>query len=348
MSHPKVAVVIIHWNNRHLLETFLPGVFKSTWPNLDIYLADNASTDDSVAYARAHFPGLKIIQLEKNLGYAGGYNEALKQVEADYFILLNNDVQVEPNWIEPVIASMEADSRIAAAQPKLLQFKYPEYFEYAGAAGGYMDHLGYVFCKGRVFETMEEDHGQYNQQDDIFWASGACLFIRKKAFEEAGGFDADYFAHMEEVDLCWRLQLMGYRIVAQPASVVYHLGGSTLKKASPQKTYLNFRNSLIMLLKNMPASKLWWFIPWRSFLDLLSSVFFLLNEEPRHSWAIHRAHADFFFNFGKWWKKRKDVKRLTNPMDSAVCYRGSIVWAHFVLRKKHFSQLHFHEKYVRK
>ncbi|MFY8020872.1 MAG: glycosyltransferase family 2 protein [Bacteroidia bacterium] len=341
MNKPKVAIVIIHWNNRHLLETFLPGVLKSTYPNLDIFLADNASSDDSVAYVKENFPAVKIIQLDKNYGYAGGYNEALKHVEADYFILLNNDVAVDPDWIEPVIAAMEADANIAAAQPKLLQFKEPEYFEYAGAAGGYIDHLGYVFCKGRIFETMEKDLGQYNESSQIFWASGACLFIKSKCFKEVNGFDADYFAHMEEVDLCWRLQLLNYKIISVPQSTVYHLGGSTLKKASPQKTYLNFRNSLIMLLKNMPLSQLWWFIPYRSFLDLLSSIFFLINEEPRHSWAIHRAHADFFFRFSFWWKKRAEVKRLCNPLKSNVCYRGSIVFAHFIRRKKNFSEINF-------
>jgi GT2 family glycosyltransferase len=341
MNKPKVAVVIIHWNNRHLLETFMPGVLKSTYPNLEIYLADNASTDDSVAYIQAHFPEVKIIQLDKNYGYAGGYNEALKHVEADYYILLNNDVAVDPDWIEPVIEAMEKDELIAAAQPKLLQFKEPEYFEYAGAAGGYIDHLGYVFCKGRIFETMEKDLGQYNESSQIFWASGACLFIKSSAFKKANGFDADYFAHMEEVDLCWRLQLMNYKIISVPKSTVYHLGGSTLKKASPQKTYLNFRNSLIMLLKNMPVSQLWWFIPYRTFLDLVSSIFFLINEEPRHSWAIHRAHADFFFKFSFWWKKRTEVTRLCNPLKSDVCYRGSIVFAHFALRKKSFKEIKF-------
>lgn len=341
MNKPKVAIVIIHWNNRHLLETFMPGVLKSTYPNLDIYLADNASTDDSVAYVKEHFSEVKIIQLDKNYGYAGGYNEALKQVEADYFILLNNDVAVDPDWIEPVISAMEAEDKIAAAQPKLLQFKEPEYFEYAGAAGGYIDHLGYVFCKGRIFETMEKDLGQYNESSTIFWASGACLFIKSACFREVNGFDADYFAHMEEVDLCWRLQLLNYKIISVPQSTVYHLGGSTLKKASPQKTYLNFRNSLIMLMKNMPVSQLWWFIPYRSFLDLLSSIFFLINEEPRHSWAIHRAHADFFFKFRFWWKKRASVKRLNNPLKSDVCFRGSIVFSHFILRKKSFSEINF-------
>lgn len=339
MKQIKIAVVIIHWNNQHLLEKFLPSVVQTIPENTTIYLADNASTDNSIEYTNIHFPSVKIVSLTQNFGYAKGYNEALKQIDADYFVLLNNDVEVKENWIEHVIAEMEKDQNIAAAQPKLLQYRNPVMFEYAGAAGGYIDYLGYVFCKGRLFEQAEADNGQYQSTSTIFWASGACMFVRSKDFFEAGGFDDDFFAHMEEVDLCWRLQLLGKKIISVPESVVLHLGGSTLQKASPQKTYLNFRNSLIMLLKNLPAHKLWWFIPYRSFLDLLSSVFFILNGEFKHSWAIHRAHAHFFFRFPYWFKKRSSIVRINKKAFEDNSYQGSIVFEHFIQKTNTFSGL---------
>jgi GT2 family glycosyltransferase len=271
MQVPKVAVVIIHWNNSNLLEQFLPSVVGSIYTNLEIIVADNASTDDSVSWINENFPSVKIVQLDNNYGYAGGYNRALKEVNADYFVLLNNDVEVTPNWIEPIITKLEVTPDAVAAQPKILQYNNKNMFEYAGAAGGYIDTLGYAFCKGRLFEVLEEDNGQYNQTNNVFWASGACLFVKSKAFFEVGGFDDHFFAHMEEIDLCWRLQLKGYKILAVNKSTVYHLGGSTLQKASAQKTYLNFRNNLIMLVKNLPVSTLVWLIPVRATLDLLSS-----------------------------------------------------------------------------
>ncbi len=339
MHKPKVAVVIIHWNRCNLLEQFLPYLVVSTYTNMDIYVADNASTDNSVAFLKQHYPSIKIILLDKNYGYADGYNQALKHVEADYFVLLNNDIEVTPSWIEPIIDAMENDKSIAACQPKILQYNNKKMFEYAGAAGGMMDNFGYVFCKGRLFETSEEDKAQYNQDTNIFWASGACLFIKAQAFNEVGGFDKEFFAHMEEVDMCWRLQQKGYQIKAITSSIVYHVGGGTLNKQSPQKTYLNFRNSLFMLYKNLPASKLWWFIPFRSFLDLLSSIFFLINALPQHSWAIHRAHTAFFFNIGKWYRIRKIAQAQVKTYNTQGIYKGSIVFEHFINRKKYYSEL---------
>jgi GT2 family glycosyltransferase len=339
LNQPSVAVVIIHWNKRLLLEQFLPSVLASTYENLQIIVADNASTDDSVAFLQSNYPQVKVVQLSENFGYAGGYNEALKWVQADYYILLNNDVEVSPNWIEPVISWMESDPKIAAAQPKLLQYNNRNYFEYAGAAGGYIDHLGYIFCRGRLFENMEIDKGQYDDNVPVFWASGACLFVRAKAFHEVGGFDEHFFAHMEEVDLCWRLQLAGYQNWYVGNSTVYHLGGSTLQQGNPKKTYLNFRNSLQMLLKNSATSTLFWLIPVRSTLDLLSSFYFIKNRNFKDSKAVHLAHSHFFFKWGKWWKKRKTVAPQKSVKNLYGVYPKSIVFAHFLGKIGQFNAL---------
>ena len=337
--YPKVAVVIIHWNRKNLLEQFLHFVCDSTYPNLEIIVADNNSTDDSVDFIKQYFPMVTIIQNDDNYGYAGGYNRALQQVTADYYVLLNNDIEVPSHWIEPVIQAMELDHNIGACQPKMLDYKNRNMFEYAGACGGYMDRLGYVFCRGRLFEVLEEDKGQYNIENAIFWATGACLFIRSEVFHDAGGFDEHFFAHMEEVDLCWRIQLLGYKIKVIPSSYVYHVGGGTLNKMSPQKTFLNFRNNLIMLTKNLPWPTLIWLIPVRSVLDLLSSIFFLVNGFPSYSVAVHRAHADYFFNIRKWWKLRAKVAPIIKNEKFSGVFNGSIVAEHFIGKKKYFSQL---------
>jgi GT2 family glycosyltransferase len=340
MNHyPKVAVVIIHWNKIDYLKKFLPSVISTDYPNLQIFLADNCSTDDSVEFVKKHYPQVKIVINDKNYGYAGGYNEALKHVEADYFVLLNNDIEVPQNWISPVIEAMEKDAKIAAAQPKMLQYENKSYFEYAGAGGGYIDKFGYVFCRGRLFEKCEEDTKQYEDTCEVFWATGACLFIKRKAFIEANGFDAGFFAHMEEVDLCWRLQLLGYKIISVPQSYVYHLGGGTLNKLSSQKTYLNFRNSLMMMFKNLPLHLVWWLIPFRHFLDLLSSVYFLINGFPKHSLAIHQAHFDFAKYVFKGMKTRRNVQKKAINSDLKGVYNKSIVWKHFVKKIQFYGNL---------
>lgn len=341
MNSPRVAVVIIHWNRRQLLEQFLPSVMRSTYPNLEIVVADNNSTDGSVDYVRTHFPSVKIVQNDANYGYAGGYNHALKHVQADYYVLLNNDIEVPERWIEPVIEVMERDPQVGACQPKMLDQQRRHLFEYAGASGGYMDTFGYVFCRGRIFEVLEEDRHQYDSEEYIFWATGACLFIRSALFHETGGFDEHFFAHMEEVDLCWRIQLKGYTLKVVPGSCVYHVGGGTLHKMSPQKTYLNFRNNLIMLTKNLPLRKLLWLIPLRSFSDLLSSIYFLANGSPQYSAAVHRAHADYFFKIGKWWKLRRLVHEPRKNDAIKGIYRSSIVVAYFFSKKRVFSKLKF-------
>jgi len=339
MQQPKVAVVIIHWNRRNLLEQFLPFLVKSTYSNLEIVVADNNSDDDSIAFVKTNYPNITIVKNDYNYGYAGGYNHALKHVTADYFVLLNNDIEVTPNWIEPVIEAMEKDKTIAAAQPKMLDYNNRNKFEYAGAGGGYLDVFGYAFCRGRIFEVLEEDKGQYNDTHAAFWATGACMFVRAEVFKKLHGFDEHFFAHMEEIDLCWRMQLAGHALVTVPQSVVYHVGGGTLNKQSPQKTYLNFRNNLIMLTKNLPVSTLLWLIPIRSFLDLLSSIFFMMNGLPKYSLAIHKAHSDYFFKFGKWWKLRKINQNFKPFSQLHGIYKGSIVADHFIKKVKYFEEL---------
>jgi GT2 family glycosyltransferase len=249
----QIAVVILNWNGEKLFDTFLPSVLQnSATENIEIIVADNASSDHSVEHIRKNYPSVKIISLESNYGFAEGYNQTLKKLKADYFVLLNSDVKVTPNWIESCIAIFEADKTIAAVQPKILSYNEPENFEYAGAGGGFIDKFGYPFCRGRILNRIERDSGQYNHKSPIFWASGACMFVRAEAFKTAGGFDGDFWAHMEEIDLCWRMKSRGYKIVYQPESVVYHLGGGTLSYGSPRKIYLNFRNNLFMLFKNLP------------------------------------------------------------------------------------------------
>ena len=251
LKFPSVAIVILNFNGRNYLEKFLPSVIASTYPNKRIIVADNASSDDSIAFIQNNFPSVEIIALDKNYGFAGGYNEALSKIESDYYILLNSDVEVTPGWIEDMITLMEADKNIAACQPKILSFYNKNYFEHAGACGGWIDALGYAFARGRIFDICEEDKGQYNTNQKVFWATGAALCIRAKCFHEMGGFDAHLFAHMEEIDLCWRLQRKGYAVYCCPSSVVYHVGGGTLPKTNSRKTYLNFRNNLIILFKNL-------------------------------------------------------------------------------------------------
>jgi len=334
-SFPSVAVVILNWNGKNYLSKFLPSVLRSTYQNLQIIVADNDSSDDSLEFLRNHYPDVRIISNEKNFGFAEGYNKALIQVEADYYILLNSDVEVTEGWIEPVISMMENDLSVAAAQPKLKDWNNRQLFEYAGAAGGFIDGYGYPFCRGRIFDTVEKDEGQYDTPMEVFWASGAAFFIRKSCWYKAGGFDADFFAHMEEIDLCWRLKNLGYKIVYCPDSTVYHIGGGTLDAGNPYKTYLNYRNNLVMMLKNLPPFRGFLLLFIRFWLDLISLLKFLADGKVKQAWAISRAHRYFFLNL---FKNRK--KAFFNKYAStAGCYKGSIVWAYFVKKAKKFSQL---------
>lgn len=336
MSLPKVAVVILNWNGKKFLEQFLPSVEKSNYENLEIILADNASTDDSVAYTKQHYSNIRIISLTKNEGFAGGYNAALKQVDADYYVLLNQDVEVTQDWINPIISFMEKDKSVAACQPKIKSFYQKTHFEYAGAAGGWMDPYGYTFCRGRIFDTIEEDKGQYDDICEVFWASGACLFIRSALFHQFGGFDKYLFAHMEEIDLCWRMKNEGYKIVYHHQSVVYHVGGGSLPQGNPRKTYLNFRNNLIIMLKNMPTKKLWYIIPFRLALDGLAGIRSLLKGNLKDVGAILKAHFHFYFQIPATLKKRKRIRTKAN---NTGIYCGSIIWHYFFLKEKLFSKI---------
>jgi hypothetical protein len=302
-----------------------------------VIIADNGSLDDSVLFLQNTYPGIRVIRFDHNLGYARGYNESLKQIESDYYVLLNSDVEVQPGWLEPMIHLLENNNEIAACQPKILSYNNKKIFEYAGAAGGWLDKYGYPFAKGRVFDICEEDYGQYDQSEPIFWASGAALFIKAKVFHKMNGFDEYFFAHQEEIDLCWRIQLAGYKIFSCPASVVYHVGGGTLPKGNSLKTYLNFRNNRIMMSKNLPFSKKIWIMPARYLLDALSAWKGLLTGDGGYFIAILRAHASFL----KWWlfyRKKSNYPATKSKPLSGYLFKN-MVWQHFVKKKKYFSEI---------
>jgi GT2 family glycosyltransferase len=325
----KFAVVILNWNGKALLEKFLPSVMAYS-SEAQVYVADNASTDDSIAFLEKEYPQVKIIRNQENYGYAKGYNEALKYVKEPYLVLLNSDVEVTANWLKNPLEVFENQPETAALQPKILDYKNKSYFEYAGAAGGFIDKYGFPFCRGRVFSTLEKDNGQYDQTEDIFWASGACLFIRKSVFDQLGGFDEDFFAHQEEIDLCWRIYNQNLKIKYIPESVVYHVGGATLKEGSPEKTFLNFRNSLFTLLKNHPKKGLFGVVFIRLCLDGIAGVFFMLQGKPKHVWAIIKSHFALYTNLNKTLAKRKAVQK------SDYFYTKSIVFDYFIKGKKVF------------
>ncbi|MBX9852786.1 MAG: glycosyltransferase family 2 protein [Cytophagaceae bacterium] len=333
----QVAVVILNWNGRHFLERFLPSVIQHSG-QAKIVVADNASTDDSVEFVKKHFPSVEIILIPTNQGYTGGYNYALPKVEAKYYVLLNSDIEVTPGWLEPVIALMEKDSSIAACQPKIKSFAEKNKFEYAGAAGGFIDKLGYPFCRGRIFDSVETDEGQYNDTREIFWATGACLFVRSTAYYEAGGLDNDFFAHMEEIDLCWRLQHAGYKIYYCGNSEVYHVGGGTLTKSNPRKTYLNFRNNIALLYKNLPHKGFYRKILLRLLLDGLAGMKFFVSESPMHSFSVMKAHFSIYSSIKKLHNKRHNGKTVDNLRN---VYPGSIAYDYFVRKKKKFIDLKF-------
>ncbi|EFK34428.1 dTDP-Rha:alpha-D-GlcNAc-pyrophosphate polyprenol, alpha-3-L-rhamnosyltransferase [Chryseobacterium gleum] len=304
----KLAVAILNWNGRNWLEQFLPGVVQFS-QNADIYVIDNLSTDDSIEFLEKHFPTVQIVKNDKNYGFAGGYNEGLKAIKNEYYCLLNSDVEVTENWTEPVLELLESNPSVSAVQPKILSYHNRNYFEFAGAAGGLIDNLGYPYCRGRVFDDLEEDKGQYNDEAEICWASGCCFFIRSKDFWEQSGFDARFFAHQEEIDLCWRLINSGKKIYYTGKSQVYHVGGGTLNKQSAQKTYLNMRNNLSMLLKNLPFPQVIWVIFFRLCLDGIAGVYFGIKYGFSHLWAVLRAHFAFYSQIPGTWKLRQSHQK---------------------------------------
>lgn len=329
----RLAIVILNWNGSELLQEYLPKVIEYSG-NSNIYVIDNASTDDSVQVLKAHFPQVSLIENKENFGFAGGYNEGLKQIDSDVFCLLNSDVEVSPNWTLPILETFELNREVAIAQPKILDVKKREYFEYAGAGGGFIDKLGYPFCRGRIFQSLEKDMGQYDDTVEVFWATGACMFIRKSVFESLNGFDSSYFAHQEEIDLCWRAKNAGYKVFYIGKSHVYHLGGSTLKNSNPNKTFLNFRNSLYSITKNLPSKDAFRLIFIRLLLDGVAALHFVFQLKFWHSFAILKAHFSFYANFYRIYKKREKANFVLK-----YYITKSIVWSHFVHQVKNFNNL---------
>jgi GT2 family glycosyltransferase len=331
----KVAVVILNWNGRTFLEKFLPSVLNTLPGYAHLVIADNGSEDGSADFIHEAFPDVEFIPLGQNYGFTGGYNRALKQIEATYYVLLNSDIETTPGWVEPIIGLMDENKDIAACQPMILSYHQPAYFEYAGAAGGFIDFLGYPFCRGRLFDSLEENKGQYNDSARVFWATGACMFVRSDDFWKAGGLDEDFFAHMEEIDLCWRFGRMGKKVMCCPKSIVYHVGGGTLPKNNPRKTYLNFRNNIWMLAKNLPAAKVYPVLVLRFLLDQLAAFHFMLKGQFRDAGAVYSAYLALLNRF----RRKRNEGRLIPYEQVSPVYKKSILAEYFFMGRRKFSQL---------
>lgn len=328
------AIVILNWNGKKLLETFLPSIINFSSENAEIFVADNASTDDSIAFIKTFYPSVNIIKNAVNGGYSKGYNDALQAIEADIYCLINSDVEVTENWLSPVLDVFEKEKNVAIIQPKILDYKDKTAFEYAGAAGGFIDFFGYPYCRGRVFNSLEKDNHQFDDIAEIFWASGACFFIRSAVYHQLEGFDEDYFAHQEEIDLCWRTNNLGFDIKYVGTSTVFHIGGATLQETNPHKTYLNFRNSLLNVVKNVPKKWFLFVVFSRLILDGIAGIKFLIELRPVHTFAILKAHLSFYKNLPLFLKKRRKISKK-QPYFIHI----SIVWQYFVLGKKRFQEL---------
>lgn len=333
------AVVILSYNGTKWHELFLPQIVADAHTGYDVVLADNASTDNTLQYVQQNFPTVHTLRIEENHGFANGYYEALKQIKAKYYILLSADFEVTPGWFPPLHRAMEQDAMLAACQPKIRYWREREMFEYAGAGGGFMDKYGYLFCRGRIFFDIEKDLGQYDDNIEVFWASGGCFMVRADLYHKVGGLDNELYAHMEEVDLCWRLKNAGYKIGYIGSSTVYHVGGSVISYGSTQKLYYNFRNNLILLLKNEKRSKLVWLFPLRLLLDGVAGLRLLLTGNGKQTLTIIKAHFHFYRTLGNWRAKRKANQALITARNEEGIYRRSIVWDYFLLRKKLFSAL---------
>jgi GT2 family glycosyltransferase len=344
VSNQDTAVVILSYNGKKWHELFLPAIVAEAETGYDVIVVDNASTDDTHEYILNNFPTVKTLQIAVNRGFSNGYYEALNQIQAKYYILLSADFEVTHGWYPPLLHAMQRYQGIAACQPKVRYWREREYFEYAGAAGGFMDRLGYLFCRGRIFDTLEKDENQYNDDIEIFWATGGCLMVRADLYHKVGGLDPDLYAHMEEVDLCWRLKNAGYRIGYIGGSTVYHVGGSVISYGSPQKLYYNFRNSLILLLKNERATKLLWLFPLRLILDGVAGLQMLAGGKVKEVLTIIKAHFHFYGSLGKWLKRRKASQAIVTHRHEEGIYPRSIVWDYFALRKKKFPKLGWQPK----
>jgi GT2 family glycosyltransferase len=337
-NNADTAIVILNWNGLHYLKEFLPSIVHNS-TNCEIIVADNASTDASIEFVENSYPEVRIIRLNQNYGFCEGYNQALQQVQAKYYVLLNSDVAVSPNWVTPLIELMESDENIAVCQPKLNSQHQPGMFEYAGAGGGMIDSLGYPFCRGRLFETLEEDNGQYNNIQEVFWATGACMFVRASVYKELGGLEPAFFAHMEEIDFCWRAKNAGYKIMYNGLSQVFHVGGGTLHKSNPRKTFLNFRNGLVLLYKNLPGSKLIPTILVRVILDWVAALRMVVAGQSKDARAVLDAHADIMKHYKYWRHQRKLQQPKGNFPDLQGVYKGSIVWEYFVRQRRTVQEL---------
>ncbi len=338
-GNKRISIVILNWNGSGFLKRFLPSVVASSAGIAQIFVADNGSSDDSRSVIETEFPSVEYLQLEKNFGFAEGYNQALRQLHSDYFLLLNSDVEVTPGWLIPMLQLMDADSVIAVCQPKILSLNHPDEFEYAGAAGGFIDRFGYPFCRGRILQEVEKDFGQYNQSISISWASGACMMVRASVWNECGGFDGDFWAHMEEIDFCWRANHLGYTAYVVPHSVVFHVGGGTLNYNNPLKIHLNFRNNLYLLFKNLPGIQLATKLPARLLLDGLAACAFLLKGEFGSFVRVFTAHLKFYFNLPRLIKKRRIIFRTSKNCSSTMMSKQSILWNYFVLKRRKFTEL---------
>ncbi len=338
----KIAVVILNWNGVTLLRQFLPSVIRfSKGDFTEIIVADNGSDDESLSILKTEFPQVKVLDLKQNFGFARGYNEALKQIEADYFVILNSDVEVTAGWLDSPIRLMESDKMIAAVQPKILSYNQKTHFEYAGAAGGFIDRFGYPFCRGRIFDVVEIDNGQYDTIVDIFWATGACMFVRSDLFREVGGFDGDFWAHMEEIDLCWRLRNRGFRVVFTPESTVFHLGGGSLSYDNPKKLYLNFRNNLWLLYKNLPANQLFYILAVRMILDGVAAFKLLAEFNFNGIRSVLKAHYHFYLSLPELRRKRKQALPIDDIELSSGRLAKSIVFQFYIRKQKLFSEIQF-------
>lgn len=336
------AVVILSYNGKKWHELFLPLIVSEAQSGYSVVVVDNASTDDTAEYIRTHFPSVELLQIPVNKGFAHGYSYALERIKASYYVLLSADFEVTPNWFPPLRAAMDQYPQMAACQPKIKYWREREKFEYAGAAGGFKDNLGYMFCRGRFLDAIEEDQHQYDDNIEIFWASGGCLFVRAAAYHQVGGLDSDFYAHMEEIDLCWRLKNAGYQIGYIGSSTVYHVGGSVISYGSPQKLFYNFRNSLVLLLKNETLFRLLWLFPFRLVLDGIAGLHFLFQGKRVECWTVIKAHFNFYATLPKWIKHRMAARRTVSPQANRnAIYKGSIIWQYFAKKQKTFDQLNW-------